>query len=688
MGHSLEGSNNHLLPSEWEKNNFVNSINMKNSDVGLSDVLFLDVENSGMNSCTIVKGRLRECIAFWESIGTSRWVLEIIREGYCLPFVALPGSMTFLNHQSAIREAEFVAQEIDKLLQSGALVEVEVQDLIVCNPLGVVFNNSQKPRLILDLRYVNKHLRSCKFQYEDIRTAANLFKRGDWFIKFDYVSGYHHVEIYPEHTNFLGCSWIVNGTLKFFKFTVLPFGLSTGPYVFSKIQRALVKHWRGKGLRIFTFLDDGAGAECSLDLARDMSTIVQRDIAQSGFVAHTEKCQWEPTQSGELLGFIMDLRSGNFYVPPRRVEALRTIVHRVRSQKFYASARCLARLTGMLVSMGLALGPVVRLWTRALYREIMQAASWDRLFLLSEEAQNEVKFWMENFSNSGYPIWAPCPKIDVMTYSDASEIGWGGYAVQIGDLSATGCWSEADRKRSSTWREIRGTKLVLQSLVDSLKGKEVLHRTDNQNTVRILSVGSRKQDLHQDAIDIYKLCQVNNIRLAVEWVSRDDNVRADTLSRTEDANDYKLDPIAFNKLDKMWGPHTVDRFASYQTKLLPRFCSRFRNPGCESIDAFTVSWGNENNWIFPPPYLIPRVIQHMADGKEYGTIILPEWHSAPWWPLLVTRKGTWQDFVKDSYKLEPYDGILIPGSAASTQFALGVPAYSILAVRVSFSSDV
>ena len=131
MDHSLEGSNNYLLPSEWEKDNFVNSIN---SDVGLSDVLFLDVENSGMNSCTIVKGRLRECISFWENIGANRWVLEIIREGYCLPFVDLPESMTFVNHQSAIREVDFVAKEIDKLLQSGALVEVEVQELRVCNP--------------------------------------------------------------------------------------------------------------------------------------------------------------------------------------------------------------------------------------------------------------------------------------------------------------------------------------------------------------------------------------------------------------------------------------------------------------------------------------------------------------------------------------------------------------------------
>ena len=204
MDHSLEGSNNSLLPGEWEKDNFVNSINMKNSGVGLSDVLFLDVGKTGMNSCTIFKGRLRECISFSESIGANRWVLEVIREGYCLPFVDLPESMTFLNHQSAICEADFVAKEIDKLLQSGTLVEVEVQGLRVCNSLGVAFNNSEKPRLILDLRYVNKHLRSCKFQYEDIRTAANLFKRGDWFIMFDYVSGYHHVEIFPEHTTFLG----------------------------------------------------------------------------------------------------------------------------------------------------------------------------------------------------------------------------------------------------------------------------------------------------------------------------------------------------------------------------------------------------------------------------------------------------------------------------------------------------
>ena len=662
-------------------------MNCNDSHLGDSlelNVDFVNVESLDMNSDTAVKGRLRENISFWESIHANRWVLEVIRAGYSLPFVDLPKRKVLSNHRSALKASVFVSEELNKLLLSGALVEVSKHELTVCNPLGVAYNQSRKPRLILDLQYVNKHLRSCRFKYEDIRTATGLFKQGDWFFKFDYTSGYHHVEIFPAHTTFLCCAWEFNGTAKYFKFTFLPFGLSTGPYVFSKIQRVLVKHWREQGIRIFTYLDDGAGAERSLEEARQTSALVQQDVARSGFIAHKEKCQWEPCQTGELLGFVLDLQTGTFRVPQRRVEHLQRALQDIVSSNFTSSARGLSRLTGILVSMGLALGPVVRLWTRGLYREILNSPSWDSIFTISGEAKREVQFWTENFTNTGYPIWSPSPKIDVMTYSDASNTGWGGYAVEIGDLSATGCWSEAECKKSSTWREIRGTRLVLESLLDNLRGKEVLHRSDNMNTVNIMSVGSRKADLHQEAIDIYKLCRENDIRLSVEWVNRDANEQADALSRSEDANDYSLNWSAFQELENRWGPHTVDRFASHRTKLLPRFCSRFLNPGCEAVDAFTVHWAGENNWIFPPPYLIPRVLQHMAQGNEIGTLVIPEWHSAPWWPLLVTRQGRWQPFVRDSCKLEPYDGILVPGSAASSQFASGIPAYSILALRVEF----
>ena len=79
---------------------------------------------------------------------------------------------------------------------------------------------------------------------------------------------------FPEHTKFLGCTWMVDGSCKFVKFTVLPFGLSVGPFIFTKIQKALTKHWRRKGICLFTYLDDGAGVDSDFSEAQWVSDIV------------------------------------------------------------------------------------------------------------------------------------------------------------------------------------------------------------------------------------------------------------------------------------------------------------------------------------------------------------------------------------------------------------------------------
>ena len=141
--------------------------------------------------------------------------------------------------------------------------------------------------------------------------------KDDWFFKFDYKSGYHHVDIFPDHAQFLGCSRTFNGQCRYFKFMVLRFGLATAPFLFTKIQSALVKHWRRQGLRVFTYLDDVAGNESNYESAEEMSLQVQQDIHDSGFVVNDEKSQWDPVQCGELLGFLINLATGLFTVPER-----------------------------------------------------------------------------------------------------------------------------------------------------------------------------------------------------------------------------------------------------------------------------------------------------------------------------------------------------------------------------------
>ena len=174
---------------------------------------YLEFENADFACPMVVKGRSRENSSFWQNIGASRWVLNVFQEGYSLPFISLSQEAFFRNHPSVVEDNVFVCTEISKLLLSGAVVEVKSEELVVCNPLDVVRNSAQKHCLIMDLRYVNQYLRSCKFKYDEICTAADLFIKMIVFLifKFDYKSGYHHIKIFPQHCKYLGFSLFYKG---------------------------------------------------------------------------------------------------------------------------------------------------------------------------------------------------------------------------------------------------------------------------------------------------------------------------------------------------------------------------------------------------------------------------------------------------------------------------------------------
>ena len=126
--------------------------------------------------------------------------------------------------------------------------------------------------------------------------------------------------------------------------------------------------------------------------------------------------------------------------------------------------------------MSLAMGPVLRLWTRAMYRYICLAPCWDQPMCLSSDSRSEVFF-----GNRTLTIWAPSPKIEVLSYSDASSLGWGGFVVHINGKPVVGSWSEEESGRSSTFCELRAIRYVKELYSYNLQGKEVCHKTDNRN---------------------------------------------------------------------------------------------------------------------------------------------------------------------------------------------------------------
>ena len=146
---------------------------------------------------------------------------------------------------------------IKDLLESDCVIRADRSDMAVCSSLGVV-DNGKKLRMILDLRFVKKHLAKFKFKLEDLKTVANVYRKGDFLVTFDLKSGHHHLPITKEHWKYLGFSWeMVEGRKDYFMLCVLPFGLSSAPYIFTKVTRVLLRSWREAGIRCQLYMDAG-----------------------------------------------------------------------------------------------------------------------------------------------------------------------------------------------------------------------------------------------------------------------------------------------------------------------------------------------------------------------------------------------------------------------------------------------
>ena len=291
-----------------------------------------------------VKGRLREHIDFWVAIGTNSTILEVIREGYKIPFYSQPERKSFSNNRSALNHTDFVGKELESFLESGRIVETPVKPYVV-NPLSVS-GSDEKLRLILDLTYVNYFVFKDPIKYDDWKVMEHLVQESDFLFKFDIKSGYHHVDIYPSHQTFLGFSWMLDDVQKYFVFTVLPFGLSTGPFIFTKVMRPLVAYWRSQGIRICCYLDDGLGASQPSSLAVEHSTKVRNTLLASGFVINEEKSIWVPTQTISWLGLDYDSNEHVLRITDKRIASLLKSLNDLIDRLPYTSPRKLSRVCG------------------------------------------------------------------------------------------------------------------------------------------------------------------------------------------------------------------------------------------------------------------------------------------------------------------------------------------------------
>jgi len=188
----------------------------------------------------------------------------------------------------------------------------------------------------------------------------------------------------------------------------------------------------------------------------------------------------------------------------------------------------------------------------------------------------------------------------------------------------------------------------VESFLPHLAGRNVLMHEDNQAVCHILSgLTSRSPEMMAELRRLWCLLDSHGIHLRARYIRSAANIWADRLSRHLDSDDWQLDPLLFAELERRFGPHSIDRFASALSTLLPRYNAAWLDPTCEAVDSLHLpdaDWRRENNWCNAPGPCYPtscrscsRVAQRRPssprDGRgRRGTMHSPRWQrkSSQW----------------------------------------------------------
>ena len=181
---------------------------------------------------------------------------------------------------------------------------------------------------------------------------------------FGLKSGYHHVDILPEHRKFLALSWDFDARAqtRYFQFTVLPFGLSSAPLIFTKLLKPLDTFWRSQGIPIAIFFYDGVGGGASFPVAQNNSEFVRLSLLKSGFLVNREKSLWVPSRRFSWIGYVIDTHSGIISASDSRMQKCSADLNEACTTLEMSSSvhvKTLASLVSQIISFGSSFGKLL-----------------------------------------------------------------------------------------------------------------------------------------------------------------------------------------------------------------------------------------------------------------------------------------------------------------------------------------
>lgn len=247
-------------------------------------------------------GRLKNFKHEWEKLTTDTHILSYIA-GYKIPFDKMPRQLAPPPEPNLSElERKDHRTAINDLLLKGAISKCKTEKGEYLSPYFLRKKPSGEHRFILNLKKLNQFLTAPHFKMESLKNAIKLIERNDHMATIDIKDSYFLIPIAKQHRKFLKFTF----ERKLYRFNVLPFGLSTAPFVFTKLLKPVMERLRLNLLISVVYLDDilmigKTKEECEYNVETTSQL-----LHSLGFILNKGKCQMTPKARCKFLGFIIN----------------------------------------------------------------------------------------------------------------------------------------------------------------------------------------------------------------------------------------------------------------------------------------------------------------------------------------------------------------------------------------------
>ena len=313
-------------------------------------------------------------------------------------------------------------------------------------------------RPVIDLSVLNKLLIVPKFRMESVARITKAITSPKWGTTTDLEDAYFKVPVEEESQIYLAFTLFDQslGFYRIFVFQVMPFGLSSAPWTFTRVLKPIKIHLHLRDMTVFSYLDDFLNlAESPLQVKSQTNFLVSL-LNSLGFAVNLRKSSHVPSQSLEYLGVTWNLQDLSLSLPEAKVQKVLNL-HRSTLNTPVLSRRDLERIVGYL-NFTAPFRPLGRLYLLPIIQWMNSHSTVhnrDSPLPLDSSLRRILDPWSNQKAlSSPVPMHIPNPSEELMT--DASLFGWSGVLLPH---RVEGGWHRSLWFHSMNWKELQAILL-------------------------------------------------------------------------------------------------------------------------------------------------------------------------------------------------------------------------------------